>query len=127
MVRSSLSAVRCPLFTSSSHHLLDGQYEDGACAGALEAPQGLPEYVLSTDGVHCDFVRAALERHDRRCLAARYELADLGELRPGCVQHDVLAFLALLHAVDAQRQPTKPLLLLVRHWNGRPNDRRLAL
>ena len=42
------------------------------------------------------------------------------------MQHDVLAFLHLLHAIDAQGQTMYPLLLFSGHRYGRANDRGLT-
>ena len=43
------------------------------------------------------------------------------------MQHDVLAFFDLLHAIDAQRQAMNPFLLLGRNGYWRADDRGLAL
>ena len=64
----------------SCEHLLDRQHQHGARARGLQAFERLPEHVFAAHGVHRHLVAGAVERDDRRRLAARQQLRDL---RPG--------------------------------------------
>src|SRR5690606_7101819 len=52
--------VSCSTF-ASGQHLLDRQDEHRARARFLQTFQRFPEHVLATDGMHGDFVSAAIE------------------------------------------------------------------
>src|ERR1700722_10669247 len=107
-------------------HFLDRQHQDRGGARALQLLERFPKYVFTAHRVHRHPVPAAFERNDRRCLAARQQLRDRGQCRARRVQHDVLAALDLLHAVDAHEQAPRPLLFLRGDRHRRANQRGLA-
>src|SRR5258707_10877696 len=137
-LRSAMDSRRsgkCPPKPASEHekifpscqHLLDGEHQHRRGPRALELFESFPEHVFAAHRVHRHAVSAALERNDGRRLAARQEFRDGRQRGAGRMQHDVLAALDLLDAVDAHQQAPGPLLLFRRDRHRCADQRGLTL
>src|ERR1019366_5438517 len=111
----------------SGQHFLDRQHQHRARAHALQILEGFPEHVFAAYRMHGNPIAEPVERNDRRCFAAGQQLGDRGKRGAGRVQHDVLAALHLLDAVDAHQQPARPVLLLGGDGHRSSNEHRLTL